>query len=55
LAGIGGKFLSYLFLILVFWLQGKNLSKEFIIAFFVLYLLLTFFLLGVLFKTLKTN
>ena len=55
LAGIGGKFLAYLLLILLFWLPAKNLSKEFIIAFFVLYLVLTFFLVRVLYKILKTN
>ena len=55
LAGLGAKFLAYLILILIYWASGKNLSKEFIITFFVLYLLLTFFLLGVLFKALKTN
>ena len=55
IAGIGGKFLSYLVMILVFWSIGKNLSKEFIIAFFVLYLMLTFFLIRILLKTLKTN
>jgi hypothetical protein len=55
LAGLGGKFLAYLVLILIFWASGKNLTKEFIIAFFVVYLLLTVFLLGILFKILKTN
>ncbi len=55
LAGLGGKFLAYLVLILIFWSAGKNLTKEFIIVFFVLYLLLTSYLLGILFKTLKNN
>lgn len=55
LAGLGGKFLAYLIMILIYWAVGKNLTKEFIIVFFVLYLLLTFFLVSVLFKILKTN
>jgi peptidoglycan/LPS O-acetylase OafA/YrhL len=55
LAGLGGKFLAYLVLVLIFWAVGKNLTKDFIIAFFVLYLLLTIFLLSILFKALKNN
>lgn len=55
IAAIGGKFLFYLILILIFWAPGKNLSKDFIIAFFVLYLVLTFFLVGILYKTLKSK
>jgi peptidoglycan/LPS O-acetylase OafA/YrhL len=55
LAAIGGKFLAYLALLLIWWAMGKNLTKDFIIAFFVLYLVLTLFLLGVLFKMLKSN
>lgn len=55
LAAVGSKFLLYLILILLFWIDGKNLSKEFIIAFFVLYLVLTFSLVRVLYKTLKIN
>ena len=55
IAGIGGKFLAYLLMILAFWSIGKNLTKEFIIVFFVLYLLLTFFLIRILLNTLKTN
>lgn len=55
LIGIGSKFLSYLILILIFWIDGKNFSKEFIIAFFVLYLLLTFSLVRVIYNMLKTN
>ena len=55
LAGIGGKFIAYLILILIYWSVGKNLSREFIIVFFVLYLMLTIFLVGALFKILKTN
>jgi hypothetical protein len=55
LAAFGGKFLAYLIMILICWAGGKILSLEFIITFFVLYLLFTFFLLGLLFKSLKTN
>lgn len=55
LAALGGKFLLYLVLLLIFWAVGKNLTLPFIIAFFVLYLMLTFFLVGVLIKTLKTK
>ncbi len=55
LIGLGGKFFSYLIFILIFWASGKNLTKPFIIAFFVLYLFLTFFLIRILFKVLKTN
>lgn len=53
LGGLGGKFLSYLILILIYWLVTKNLSREFIIAFFVLYLTFTIFLIGVIVKALK--
>jgi hypothetical protein len=53
LAGLGGKFLLYLILILIFWSNGNNLTKEFIIVFFVLYLLLTIYLISVLYKVLK--
>lgn len=55
LAALGGKFLAYLVLILVFWAVGKNLTKDFIIAFFVLYLVLTIFLVSILYKALKNN
>lgn len=55
LAAIGGKFIAYLGLLLIFWATAKNLTKEFIIVFFVLYLVLTGFLLSILFKTLKSN
>jgi peptidoglycan/LPS O-acetylase OafA/YrhL len=55
LAGIGGKFLAYLVLILIFWSVGKNLTTHFIIAFFVLYLVLTIFLISILVKALKNN
>lgn len=55
LSGVGGKFLAYLVLILIFLVTGNNLTKELIITFFVLYLVFTFFLLRILFKTLKSN
>lgn len=55
LAAIGGKFIAYLIMILIFWSAGKNLRTEFIIAFFMLYLLLTIFLARALYKTLKIN
>lgn len=55
LAGLSGKFLAYLVVILIYWANGKNFTKDFIIAFFVLYLLLTIFLMSVLFKKLKNN
>ena len=55
LAGIGGKFLLYLFYLLLFWILTKNLSKPFIIAFFALYLVFTFFLAAHLFKLLKNK
>ena len=55
LAGIGLKFLLYLLYILVFWMVIKNLSKPFIITFFALYLVFTFFLAVHLFKLLKNK
>lgn len=55
MAAVGGKFIAYLIMILIFWSAGKNLKSEFIITFFVLYLLFTFFLVKVLYKTLKNN
>ena len=55
LAGIGLKFLLYLFYILVFWLVTKNLLKPFIVTFFALYLVFTFLLAGHLFKILKNK
>ena len=55
LLGLGGKFILYLVFILIMWAPTKNLSKPFIIAFFVLYLILTFSLLSVLYKVLKTK
>lgn len=55
IGAIGVKFLAYLLIILLFWLNGKNLSMDFIIVFFVLYLVLTFSLVRVLFKLLNNN
>lgn len=55
LAGIGVKFLAYLVLILIYWAVGKKLTTDFIIAFFVLYLVLTIFLTSILYKALKNN
>jgi hypothetical protein len=55
LAGIGGKFLAYLIMILFFWISGRNFNAEFIITFFVLYLVFTIYLIRILYKTLKTN
>ncbi len=55
LAGIGLKFILYLFYILAFWLVTKNLSKPFIISFFALYLVFTIFLAVHLFKLLKNK
>jgi len=55
LAGIGGKFIAYLVLILLYWAVGKKLTTDFIIAFFVLYLVLTIFLVSILYKALKNN
>lgn len=53
LAGLSVKFLAYLIFILIFSMTGNNLSKPFIIAFFILYLFLTFFLIRILYKVLK--
>ena len=55
LSGIGVKFLLYLLFILLFWIATKNLSKQFIITFFALYLIFTFFTTGHLFKILKNK
>jgi hypothetical protein len=55
LIGLGGKFLLYLVFILILWATGKNLTKPFIIAFFILYLFLTFSLIRILYKVLKIN
>jgi hypothetical protein len=44
LAGIGIKFMLYLLYILIFWMVTKNLNNAFIITFFALYLIFTFFL-----------
>lgn len=55
LAGIGVKFLLYLLFILLSWILTKNLSKAFIITFFALYLIFTFFTAAHLFKTLENK
>ena len=55
MGGIGLKFLLYLVYILVFWGITKNLSKGFIITFFALYLIFTFFLAESLIKILKNK
>ena len=55
MGGIGLKFLLYLVYILVFWGVTKNLSKGFIITFFALYLVFTFFLAESLLKILKNK
>ncbi len=55
LGGIGVKFLLYLLFILLFWIVTKNLSKAFIVTFFALYLIFTFFMAGHLLKILKNK
>ncbi len=55
MGGIGLKFILYLVYILVFWGVTKNLSKGFIVTFFALYLIFTFFLAGNLLKILKNK
>jgi hypothetical protein len=55
LAGIGIKFLLYLLYFMAFWLLVKFVSKAFIITFFALYLIFTFFLAGNLIKVLKNK
>jgi len=55
LAGIGAKFLLYLLLLLLIWLTIKNLTKAFILTFFALYLMFTFFTAAHLLKLLKNK
>lgn len=55
LLGISLKFLLYLLYILGYWLVIKNLDIPFFIAFFVLYLVFTFFLAVHLFKLLNNK
>lgn len=55
LGGIGLKFLLYLLFILLFWILTKNISKPFIVTFFALYLVFTFFTAGHLLKLLKNK
>ena len=55
LGGIVLKFLLYLLFILLFWIATRNLSKAFIVTFFALYLVFTFFMAGHLLKMLKNK
>lgn len=55
LAGIGMKFLLYLLFILLSWIATKNLTKAFILTFFALYLIFTYFTATHLFKLLKNK
>ena len=55
LGGIGVKFLLYLLFILLYWIVTKNLTKPFIVTFFALYLVFTFFTAGHLLKLLKNK
>jgi hypothetical protein len=55
MAGIGLKFLLYLLFILLSWIVTKNLTKAFILTFFALYLIFTFFTATHLFKLLKSK
>ena len=55
MGGIGVKFLLYLLFILLFWIAAKNISKPFILTFFALYLIFTFFTAGHLLKSLKNK
>lgn len=55
LGGIGVKFLLYLLFILLYWIATKNLSKAFILTFFALYLMFTFFTAVHLLKLLKNK
>lgn len=55
LAAISVKFLLYLILLLIFYFLIKNLSLEFVITFFGLYLSFTFYLLFSFIRLLKTK
>jgi hypothetical protein len=55
IAGIGLKFLLYLLFVLLIWIATKNLTKAFILTFFALYLVFTFFTATHLFKLLKNK
>ncbi|MBN1132441.1 MAG: hypothetical protein JXR52_13205 [Bacteroidales bacterium] len=55
LGGIGLKLILYLLLILIFWLVTKNITKPFIIAFFLLYLIFTFLMVFSLLRLLKNK
>jgi len=54
-AAISAKFLAYIIFILLFYLLTKNLSSNYLILFFVLYLAFTIFILLALVKELKTR
>ena len=54
-AAISAKFLAYITFILLFYLLTKNLSSNYLILFFVLYLAFTIFILLALVKELKTR
>jgi hypothetical protein len=55
LSGISAKFILYLIYLVVYSAVTKNLTLDYIIAFFVLYLAFTFFVLIVMVKTLKNK
>lgn len=52
---LSAKFIMYLVFLVVFWLVAKNLTADYLITFFVLYLAFTFFVLIVMVKTLKNK
>jgi len=54
-AAISAKFLAYIIYILLFYLLTKNLSSNYLILFFILYLSFTIFILLALIKELKTR
>jgi len=54
-AAISAKLLAYLIFILLFYLLTKNLSANYLILFFVLYLTFTIFILLAFVKELKTR
>lgn len=54
-AAISAKFLAYLIFILIFYLLTKNLSSNYLILFFVLYLTFTIFILLTFVKELNTR
>lgn len=52
---VSAKFLLYLVFLVVFWLVTKNLTSDYLIVFFVLYLAFTFYVLTVMVKILKNK